>query len=62
MDNLKNEQQYVDKCIDCESNNVRIIDTRKRSDGTVKRRKKCVNCGFRWTTVEIEYAIYKKEV
>jgi transcriptional regulator NrdR family protein len=40
-------------CPDCESDNCFAIDSRIRRDGIRRRRYKCLDCGYRYTTVEI---------
>ena len=32
------------------------MDSRPTSDNSVRRRRKCLNCGIRWTTYEIRYS------
>jgi Transcriptional repressor NrdR-like, N-terminal domain len=31
---------------------VRVIETRRRVDGSLRRRRRCLVCGHRWTTTE----------
>jgi hypothetical protein len=31
---------------------VRVIETRRRADGSLRRRRRCLVCGHRWTTTE----------
>ncbi len=41
------------KCPNCGSLNDKVVDTRQSKDGTViRRRRECVDCGFRFTTYE----------
>lgn len=40
-------------CIKCGSRQVRVIDTRARGARRVYRRRDCLVCGCRWTTVEL---------
>lgn len=35
---------------------VRVLETRRRADGTLRRRKACLACGHRWTTWEGDVA------
>lgn len=46
------------KCLRCGSTNSRIIDSRMMDDGSTYRRHKCKDCGFRWSTIEIDYNKY----
>ncbi len=42
------------KCPVCQSNESRVIDSRKASDGaTIRRRRECLKCQKRFTTYEI---------
>lgn len=40
-------------CIKCNSSQVRVIDTRAKGTRRIYRRRVCMMCGFRWTTVEL---------
>jgi len=41
------------KCPNCGSLNDKVVDTRQSKDGTViRRRRECLDCGFRFTTYE----------
>src|SRR6266536_5131333 len=41
------------KCRDCESGDSRVIESRDLDDGsTIRRRRQCLNCGYRFTTYE----------
>lgn len=40
-------------CIKCNSNQVRVIDTRAKVTRRIYRRRVCMMCGCRWTTVEL---------
>lgn len=41
------------KCPHCGYNNSRVVDSRQTEDGkTIRRRRECENCGFRFTTFE----------
>jgi hypothetical protein len=31
---------------------VRVLETRRRVDGSLRRRRRCLACGHRWTTAE----------
>ena len=39
-------------CPKCKSENLSVIDSRDTDDRTVRRRRKCDDCGFRFTTYE----------
>ncbi|MDR0300241.1 MAG: transcriptional regulator NrdR [Streptococcaceae bacterium] len=39
------------KCPKCQSENFKVLDTRA-SDDSVRRRRECLSCGFRFTTYE----------
>lgn len=41
------------KCPMCGSDNITTVDSRSDDDNTV-RRKKCIACNHRWTTIEID--------
>ncbi len=41
------------KCPNCGSLNDKVVDTRQSKDGSViRRRRECLDCGFRFTTYE----------
>ena len=40
-------------CRRCGYEKSRVFDSRNDND-LLKRRRECLNCGFRWSTVEIE--------
>ncbi|MEQ2877170.1 transcriptional regulator NrdR [Enterococcus asini] len=41
------------RCPKCHHNSSRVIDSRQTDDGrTIRRRRECENCGFRFTTFE----------
>ena len=41
------------RCIQCGSHEDKVIDSRSTKDGTtIRRRRKCLNCGSRFTTYE----------
>ncbi|NPA57823.1 MAG: transcriptional repressor NrdR [Aquificae bacterium] len=41
------------RCPNCGSLNDKVVDTRQSKDGTViRRRRECIDCGFRFTTYE----------
>ena len=44
------------KCPSCENTNTRVIDSRLTEKGyTIRRRRTCESCGFRFTTYEYVY-------
>ena len=40
-------------CVKCNSSQVRVIDTRAKGTRRIYRRRVCMKCGCRWTTVEL---------
>ena len=40
------------KCLKCKSSNWKTVDSREYFNNRVKRRKECLNCKHRWTTLE----------
>lgn len=40
-------------CVKCGSSQVKVIDTRGRGRRRIYRRRVCLTCGARWTTVEL---------
>jgi Transcriptional repressor NrdR-like, N-terminal domain len=40
------------RCTSC-NEPTRVLETRQRPDGTIRRRRECTNCGRRFTTGEI---------
>lgn len=46
-------------CPSCDSFDSRVIDSRQDIDrNMVKRKRQCIACGEKWTTVEIEEVMY----
>lgn len=41
------------KCIDCNSHDTMVLETRRLQDGKLRRRRGCKECGTRFTTVEL---------
>lgn len=42
------------KCPDCSNTRNAVIDKRNNQDSSVnRRRRKCLNCGKRWSTIEV---------
>ena len=41
------------KCPDCGSSDVYIVDTRKKVEDRVNRRRACMSCDYRWNTTEV---------
>lgn len=42
------------KCVKCGSYQVQVIDTRNdREERRIYRRRRCLRCSHRWTTVEL---------
>ena len=40
------------RCPTCDGESI-VKDSRPRPDGGIRRRRECVMCGERWTTVEL---------
>lgn len=40
------------KCPFCHNQNDRVLDTRVQKDGSIRRRRECLSCKSRFTTVE----------
>lgn len=41
------------RCIQCNSNSDKVLDSRSAKDGTsIRRRRECTQCGYRYTTYE----------
>ena len=41
------------KCPNCESESNKVLDTRVQKDGGIRRRRECLECKSRFTTLEI---------
>ena len=59
MSNLKNLSYFelsgrqLMKCLYCNCEDIKVIDSRPTDDGrSIRRRRECVNCGKRFTTFE----------
>ena len=46
-------------CPRCKSTQLRCVDSRP-VNGTVKRRRRCMKCGYRFSTVEVHAADFEK--
>ena len=46
-------------CGACGSQTSSVMDSRPRDDGSIRRRRKCDDCGHRWSTVEVDLESYK---
>lgn len=46
------------RCAKCQSENVKIIDSRKSGNNSIKRRRYCMACGERFSTIEIPIGEY----
>lgn len=41
------------RCVHCGSHDDKVLDSRSSKDGTsIRRRRECLNCGYRYTTYE----------
>jgi len=50
---LKLKKRPVMRCPKCSSNDDKVIETRISKEGdTIRRRRQCIQCGFRYTTYE----------
>lgn len=45
---------YVKECPDCSADGTVVLDTRLNANGSIRRRRKCPRCGFRFSTIEID--------
>lgn len=43
------------RCVKCQSENVRIIDSRMGDGNSIRRRRWCEDCGKRFSTIEITW-------
>jgi len=44
------------KCKACGSFESKVLESRTTEDNSIKRRRECLKCGFRWTTFETAIA------
>ena len=49
----------VNQCRECGSYNIKVVDSREH-DGYIWRRRMCVDCGKRMSTIEVEREQYLK--
>lgn len=47
-------------CPSCGKHMLRTVESRK-ADGTVRRRRECVKCGERFTTIEVIEAVNRPQ-
>lgn len=40
-------------CPNCQSTSHGVIESRKRSNTEIRRRRECTDCAWRWTTIEV---------
>ncbi|HQC64090.1 MAG TPA: transcriptional repressor NrdR, partial [Anaerolineaceae bacterium] len=40
------------KCPHCQHNDSSVVDTNKEAQGGIRRRRECLNCGQRFSTIE----------
>lgn len=40
----------------CQHRVSAVVDSRRRPDGSTRRRRKCLGCGTRWSTIERDIA------
>ena len=46
--------KQLKKSLEKYPDNMKVYDSRTKGY-LIRRRRKCLNCGFRWMTVEIDY-------
>jgi len=47
------DRRYLMKCSQCHSTDIKVIESRDVADDqAIRRRRMCVNCGYRFTTYE----------
>ena len=46
------------RCPKCDSENTSILDSRIRNDGNTRRRRRCRNCQYRFSSIEIDIDEY----
>lgn len=51
------QQNYVKTCVDCGGNTL-VIDSRPTPQGGVLRKRKCPDCGYIFTTIEVEESMF----
>ena len=54
------------RCVQCASQKDKVLDSRSSKDGTtIRRRRECLQCGYRYTTYEqierTELRVVKKD-
>lgn len=47
------------QCSACGSQQSSVVDSRPRDDACTRRRRKCDDCGHRWSTVEVSLEDYQ---
>ena len=38
-------------CVECESIEIRILETKAKGDGQILQTMECINCGWQWINV-----------
>lgn len=46
------------RCPKCDSENTSTLDSRIRNDGNTRRRRRCHNCQYRFSSIEIDIDEY----
>jgi transcriptional regulator NrdR family protein len=46
----------------CTHETRKVIDSRPASQGTIRRRCRCIECGYRWTTYEVPKELWESLV
>ena len=53
------------KCLQCGSEEIKVIDKRDATDRLIKRRRECISCGNRFSTferlVDYDFVVLKKD-
>lgn len=49
-------------CPICKCYDSAVLDSRQNDDGMIRRRRKCLNCGNRYSTLELSATRYEKMV
>ena len=50
------------RCVDCNSHETMVLETRRLPDGKLRRRRGCKECGARFSTVEVPVRFRRKRM
>lgn len=53
----KEKYTYVKECVDCGSKHIKAYHTYSAADGSVRRYRKCLDCDYHFTTIEMEECV-----